>query len=198
MASKEYRCVQRTKQTLQDAFVQLSIRNPGSKITVTQLCEEAGMSRNAFYFHYADLDELFLEIENGILDEMRARLVELERIGFPENVLGSINALVEIVLAHREVSEMLMSPAYFTSFSGKSYDIFSDFNYKYFQKYNRNSSRETFDFYYTFISDGFWGMFRRYLQQQGNIPQEKFTALCYTFIKRLLIPNEPSLSFLNH
>lgn len=198
MATKEYRCVQRTKQTFQDAFVQLSIRNPDSKISVTQLCEEAGLSRNAFYFHYTDLNELFVEIENGILNKMRARLVELGRIGFPENVLGSINALVEIVLGNRAVCEMLMSPAYFTSFSGKSYEIFSEFNYQYFQKYNRGTPREIFDFYYTFISDGFWGMLRRYMKQEMTIPQEKFTSLCYTFVKRMIIPNEPSLSFLNN
>ncbi len=188
MATKEYRCVQRTKLALQDAFVQLSIRNPDAKITVTQLCEEAGLSRNAFYFHYADLDELFLEIENGILDQMRARLVELGRIGFPENVLGSIHALVEIILGSRAVGEMLMSPAYFTSFSGKSYEIFSEFNYQYFKKYNRNTSREIFDFYYTFISDGFWGVLRRYMQKGEKIPPEKLTSLCYTLIKRLLLP----------
>ena len=197
MANKEYRCVQRTKQALQDAFVQLSLQDPEAKITVKQLCAAAGLSRNAFYFHYTDISELFAEIENGVLDEMRERLVELGRIGFPENVLGSINALTDIVLAHRSVSEMLMLPVYFGSFAGKCYEIFSNFNYQYFQKYNRNTSREVFDFYYTFISDGFWGMMRRYMQEGGSFPQEKFTALCYTLIKRLLMPNEPSLAFLN-
>ncbi len=197
MATKEYRCVQRTKQALQDAFVQLSVSRPEEKITVKRLCEQAGLSRNAFYFHYGDLEELFSEIETGILDEMRARLVELERIGFPENVLGAINALTEIVLQNRTVCEMLMSPAYYTAFSEKTFEIFSNFNYRYFQKYNRTTSREVFDFYYTFLSDGFWGMLRRYMKSGEAFPQEKFTALCYTFIKRLLMPNEPSLSFLN-
>ena len=197
MAAKEYRCVQRTKQAFQDAFVQLTIRNPETKITVRQLCEEAGLSRNAFYFHYEDINDLFLEIENGVLDEMRARLVELDRIGFPENVLGSIKALIEIVLEHRAVCEMLMSQTYYASFAEQCYEIFSNFNYKYFQKYNRSTSREVFDYYYTFISDGFWGMLRRYMQMGEDFPQEKFTALCYTFIKRLIIPNEPSLAFLN-
>ena len=198
MAIKEYRCVQRTKQAFQDAFVELSVKSPEKKITVKLLCEAAGLSRNAFYFHYGELDDLFAEIENSILDEMRARLDDLGRIGFPNNVLGSINALVEIVLGHRKVCEMLMSPMYFTSFSGKCYDIFSDFNYQYFHLYNKDTPRAVFDFYYTFISDGFWGMIRLYMKEDNTFPQEKLTALCYTLIKRLLVPSEPSLSFLNH
>ena len=198
MATKEYRCVQRTKQAFQETFVELSVKRKKKKITVKLLCEAAGLSRNAFYFHYGDLDELFAEIENSILDEMRARLDDLGRIGFPNNVLGSINALVEIMLGHRKVCEMLMSPMYFTSFSGKCYEIFSDFNYQYFHLYNKDTPRAVFDFYYTFISDGFWGMIRLYMKEDNTFPQEKLTALCYTLIKRLLVPSEPSLSFLNH
>ena len=196
MEPKVYSCVKRTKKAFADAFITLAQKQPVSKITVKALCEEAQLSRNAFYSHYEDLDDLQREIQNLLLDEMRARLGHLSSVGFPQNVMEVIQMLLDIVLANRDATKMLLEDPYFGSFTLQIYEIFSEFFYPYFARYNKESSREAFDFYYTFISDGFFGMVRRFLNEANGFPREKFVSLCYTFITRLLVPQTPTLDFL--
>ena len=62
MEKKTYSCVSRTKHSFETALAELSKTTPLPKITVKALCEQAQLSRNAFYFHYADIDALEREI----------------------------------------------------------------------------------------------------------------------------------------
>ena len=58
MATKEYSCVKKTKKAFENALTELSKEYPFNKITVKLLCEKAELSRNAFYFHYKDINDL--------------------------------------------------------------------------------------------------------------------------------------------
>ena len=75
MATKQYSCVKRTKKAFETSLVQLSQELPLNKITVKLLCEKAQLSRNAFYFHYSDLNDLIADIENSILSEVKELLL---------------------------------------------------------------------------------------------------------------------------
>ena len=96
MATKEYSCVKRTKKAFEMSLVELSKEIPFNKITVKQLCERADLSRNAFYFHYSDINALIEDIENSIIQEIEALLENLDEIGFPKNVYASVDGLVDI------------------------------------------------------------------------------------------------------
>ena len=197
MEQREYRCVKRTRKAFADAFVALAKTRPINKITVKALCEKTQMSRNAFYFHYEDINDLRQEIENNLLNEIRALLADLGTVGFPQNVLEVIRSLIDLHLERRDVCLMLLDDAYYGTFTLRIYEIFSNFFYPFFVRYNGEESRAAFEYYYTFISDGFFGMARRFLNDPSGFPREKFSALCYTFIKRLMVPQSPSLDFLN-
>lgn len=57
-ASEDDPRVTRTRKSLRGALEQECRENPSGRITVSSLCDRAGISRKAFYTHYADLDEL--------------------------------------------------------------------------------------------------------------------------------------------
>ena len=50
--------VTKTKKNVKDSFIKLLTEKPFDDITVTELCEAAGMSRITFYTHYSDKYEL--------------------------------------------------------------------------------------------------------------------------------------------
>ena len=52
MATKEYACVKKTKKAFENSLASLAGEYQLNKITVKMVCEEAQLSRNAFYFHY--------------------------------------------------------------------------------------------------------------------------------------------------
>ena len=78
MEKKTYSCVSRTKHSFETALAELSKTTPLPKITVKALCEQAQLSRNAFYFHYADIDALIEDIENNMYAAITDLLEEVK------------------------------------------------------------------------------------------------------------------------
>lgn len=60
----------RTKDKLKTAFFTLLEEKPYSKITVTEIIEEAGVSRTSFYRHYKDVFDMYDKICEEIIDSL--------------------------------------------------------------------------------------------------------------------------------
>ena len=58
--------IEKTRQSIINAFIALRSGKPLEKITVKELCEKAMINKSTFYFHYADIYELsdFLETDH--------------------------------------------------------------------------------------------------------------------------------------
>ena len=68
MEKKIDRRVRKTKQQLQDGFIQLRKQKDLKDITVKELCELTDLNRGTFYLHYKDiydLSEQLLERQNN-------------------------------------------------------------------------------------------------------------------------------------
>ena len=50
--------IEKTRQSIVNAFLALRSGKPLEKITVKELCEKAMINKSTFYFHYADIYEL--------------------------------------------------------------------------------------------------------------------------------------------
>ena len=64
--------IQRTKNSIKEAFIELRRRKPIEKITVTELARHAGINKATFYLHYSDIYALSEEIEDALIDELIA------------------------------------------------------------------------------------------------------------------------------
>ena len=193
MATKQYSCVKRTKKAFEVSLAQLAKEYPLNKVTVKMLCERAELSRNAFYFHYKDINTLIEELENNLIDEATALTKEFEALGFPENVLATVTGLIDLFDKKRDTAIMLMDKTYSVSFTDRLGEIFGEFNYKYYSMYNKNTKREIYDAYYTFMSSGFYGTLKYWIENPEAISKKEITRLTYILIKRLIVPGDPDL-----
>lgn len=193
MATKQYNCVKKTKKAFETSLATLAKTQPMNKITVKKLCEHAELSRNAFYFHYKDINNLISDIENDVLSDAEAIIAELEKTGFPKNVYLTIDALIDQFEQRRDTVIMLLDTSFSTSFTYRISKIFSEYNYKYYKSFHPNSSKVSYDFFYMFISSGFYGTLKYWLENPEEMSKASLKGLTYVLIKRLLVPTNPDI-----
>ena len=58
--------VRYTKMVIKESLLKLLTERSINKVTVTDICSEAGINRNTFYTHYANQFELLSTIENEL------------------------------------------------------------------------------------------------------------------------------------
>lgn len=73
--------IQKTRQNIFQAFIELREKYPLEKITVKELTERAQISKQTFYLHYRDMYDLSEHIEQSMILEM------LNELSYPENIL---------------------------------------------------------------------------------------------------------------
>lgn len=56
--------VQYTKKVLKDSLLRILKDKPIARVTIKELCEEAGLNRGTFYLHYNEPNDLLREIED--------------------------------------------------------------------------------------------------------------------------------------
>ncbi len=191
--AKEYSCVKRTKKAFGASLAELSKEYPLHKVTVKLLCERAELSRNAFYFHYNDINDLVRDIEDNIINEISGYFEEFKKLGFPDNVLATIKALIDLFDRERENVMMLFDKSYSLTFTRRLIVMFSEFNYSYFKQYNPHANKSSYELFYAFLSSGFYECLRMWLQNPDTISKDDVTRITYKMIKRLLMPDDPDI-----
>ncbi|MGN1418342.1 MAG: TetR/AcrR family transcriptional regulator [Acutalibacteraceae bacterium] len=191
-ATKEYSCVRKTKKAFEKSLVSLAKHQPLNKISVKQICEKSELSRNAFYFHYADINALIQEIEDNMINDITSMFDSFRKIDFPDNVLVIIQKLTDYLIDHRDATLMLIDSSYSVSFTKRINKAFSDFYFDYFRQYHKTDFRGTYDFFYEFVSNGYCGMLVQWLHDPGEISKRHFIRLAYTFVRRLLVVDGPA------
>ena len=194
MATKEYSCVRKTKKAFERSLVELSGELPLNKITVKLICERAQLSRNAFYFHYRDINDLVADIENSLIGEAEQLIESLSDVGFPKNVYATVEGLINILDSRKETCLMLFNKTS-TNVISRLGSLFCNFNYNYFKQFHGDKDRTNFDFYYMFLSNGFYGLISYWFANYEKMTKNEVTALAYILIKRLIIPNNPDITF---
>lgn len=104
--------VRYTRMMIEQSFLELLKQKPVSRVTVTELCEKAGINRATFYKHYLDVPDLLEQIEAELFrqirlafqtrpTEMKAFLVEMLQYTYRERdrfyALGGENGDPELM-----------------------------------------------------------------------------------------------------
>lgn len=97
--------VQYTKSVLQKALLTLLERTPIGKITIKDLCEEAGLNRGTFYLHYNSPDDLLKEIENQFIED---NMAFFSSYWDSQRDFDRMAGLFTCVLNNKEVCRVLM------------------------------------------------------------------------------------------
>lgn len=76
MRNGENQRIRLTKRLLHEALVRLLEKSTIQKISVTQLCEEAGINRATFYRHYGSPADVLREMELDLIDGLQETMGE--------------------------------------------------------------------------------------------------------------------------
>ena len=93
----------RTEVAIRETFLRLLAELPLEKVSVKRLCDEAGISRNAFYLHYENTAALYHALMGDLAGEVRTEcLASLDRLAATGSVDMELPRAIISVLAERE------------------------------------------------------------------------------------------------
>lgn len=78
MKKEQNQRIMLTKRLLKESLLRLLATTTIQKISVTQLCEEAGINRATFYRHYGSQYDVLQEMELQMLDDIQMMLKETD------------------------------------------------------------------------------------------------------------------------
>ncbi len=100
MEKKENQRIRLTKTLLKNSLIDLMNKKSINKITVKELCENAGINRSTFYLYYTDHFALLKEIEDNLLFNAREHLKNID------SDLNSLHYLQELLNYMRKDSDI--------------------------------------------------------------------------------------------
>ena len=95
---KPQRNALRSQKLIKKAFAKLLHEKELSKITVSDIVKEAEICRGTFYAHFMDINDLFDQMENEIMDYVMKFIDEMGVVNFLENprpVLDMVFSAIE-------------------------------------------------------------------------------------------------------
>lgn len=103
-----------TQMIVKQSLLKLVGEKPLNKITVAQLCEEAGINRGTFYNHFCDVFDVLDSIEQEFYDEIKAKFqnekLYLVSNEFFKNIMELVKEnlkLINIILIDKDNSAFL-------------------------------------------------------------------------------------------
>lgn len=102
---------QKTEEKLRNALVSLLKTKGIEKISVRDICEEAGCSRNAFYLHYEVKEDLYEAIINSILERLVGALQSDTNVFESQDeatVIQYYDKIIDVILSNREELDVLI------------------------------------------------------------------------------------------
>ncbi|MNC05336.1 hypothetical protein D3C75_528070 [compost metagenome] len=105
MNKKENQRIRLTKTLLKNSLIDLMRTSPINKITIREICGQAGINRSTFYLYYTDSYALLEEIEGELLAHARERL---ERLDSNMDNRHDLQELLSYIKEHADIFKTLL------------------------------------------------------------------------------------------
>ena len=76
----------KTKQKIQEAFLNLCIQKRLSHITISAVTKKAGCNRCTSYNYYDDINSLLAETEDNLINKLQEKISDIHTSKFPQDV----------------------------------------------------------------------------------------------------------------
>lgn len=103
MEKTQDRRIQKTRQALQEALLELIQEKELSRVTVKELVERANVNRKTFYNHYSDVYGVLDDMENELIGKLAGRICRLS----PAEFAHSPNLLMHEVMQEFQENERI-------------------------------------------------------------------------------------------
>ena len=155
--------VRYTKMMVKSSLLELMQTKPVAKITVTEICEKAGINRATFYSHYSDPTDLLHSIERELIEDI-SRRVQPAIAALGGDLKDSMTEIVEYVRENAEACRALLSDQGDTGFQNQVVQVVEKQCIEHWRA-NSSASMEDAEYIYTFIAIGSVGVIRKWLAE---------------------------------
>lgn len=155
--------VRYTKMMVKSSLLELMQTKPVAKITVTEICEKAGINRATFYSHYSDPTDLLHSIERELIEDI-SRRVQPAIAALGGDLKDSMTEIVEYVRENAEACRALLSDQGDTGFQNQVVRVVEKQFIEHWRA-NSSASMEDAEYIYTFIAIGSVGVIRKWLAE---------------------------------
>lgn len=100
--------IRKSRAALKQALLDLMKRKKFQKITIKELCVQAGLNRSTFYANYEDINHLLWEVHRDVFKKMTEALGGIWRIG-QEDRLEPMTRIIHYLADNQEVFLLLLS-----------------------------------------------------------------------------------------
>ena len=167
--------VRYTKMVIKSSLMELMQLKPVAKITVTEICERAGINRATFYAHYNDPTDLLQSIERELIEDISAKTrPAIAALG--GDLAESITGLVEYIRENADVCRVLLSGSGDASFQNNVVDMVEKQFIDHWRAFS-STSVEDAQYIYTFIAIGSVGVIRKWLDEGVTKPSSEIASL---------------------
>ncbi|GHU54908.1 TetR family transcriptional regulator [Clostridia bacterium] len=90
-----------SKRLLKEALMEVLCLKPIEKITIYEICKNAGVNRSTFYKHYGSQYDLLNDIENDMFKQIETCLIESKAKDYRD---GIKNLLTQVMLTHKSMN----------------------------------------------------------------------------------------------
>lgn len=172
--------VVKTKEALFDALLLLLKNNNFDNITVSQLCKAARINRTTFYAHFKNIDELFQEHFEKILNELRLSYVDInKKLQVPE--LDSMVPLFEHILKYRKIYDVLLSEHAPLTYTLRFQNAIAQFPSEVIKQHVEENI--DLDLYYSFCIGATFGMIRHWKNTDYKLTPEEMGVYITKFFQ---------------
>ena len=157
-----------TRECLYRAFLGFMERKAVSDITVSEVCEEAGVSRKTFYKYYADPFNLLLAMQDDLFAEYREQLAAA-----PANVYDIAPLLIRFAERNRTLVKAVFANRAEGNFIDRIIDDMWQTYRPAWEAANPQMDPADVEALFYFVVSGLVGLVRRWLFDHPDTPAEE-------------------------
>ena len=163
--------VQFTKKVLKDALLRILKDKPIGKVTIKELCEEAGLNRGTFYLHYNEPNDVLMEIESDFVREKLAFFDPYLKDDNPDQLAKLFGA----ILSSSELSLILFGHNGAPQFTERIKGLVREGVLREWQKEFPKYARADLEFVFEFVFPGAMSLILNWIDDDRGISAEAFT-----------------------
>lgn len=187
--------VQKTYKSLVDTLIKLMGEKSFENITVSEICDRAGVHRATFYKHFKDKNEFFKFCFDSNLSQIKFKAAEKEAPtvdNIKDSFMSFIVEIFEFIKKNRAVFSVICSEQYAFSLGASFTGAVNAYCYEKIRIVLPEASDERAQLFASFYSSAFIGIVKWYASNGAEYPLDEMYSflearvdeLCDTYLKR--------------
>ncbi len=168
------RRVRKTKKALIDALVSLLSEKELRSITIKELTDTADIHRATFYVHYQDVYDLYEQLENHVLEELR----QIVSNDASHSYEGVYKALIDYILENSTLCKMFFGHTANSSFQKRANEVLEESYLRiWLFEDNKSEITEYMRYLTAYNVQGCNAIIRKWMQDDFSCPREQIAAM---------------------